>query len=78
MPSNTNRTYPTGKPGLPARRKALAEEQRDERGDILWTLTVLGSPHTVIGSTHDRNALDRVADQLGCDLVFAPAGRGAA
>lgn len=48
---------------------ALVEEMHD--GDsLLWTLTVLDDERTIIGSTHDRQALDRVAEQF--DLVFVP------
>lgn len=56
---------------LPARLTARVEEQHDDRGDLVWALTVLAL-------TYDRRVLDRVADAIGCELLFVPVGRWSA
>ena len=47
---------------------ARVEEQRDADGDVVWAVLIAAR-------TYDRYALDWLAETLGCELEFVPAGR---
>jgi hypothetical protein len=47
------------------------EEQFDTNGDLVWVLLLSAR-------TYSRGALDRLAEQVGGELEFVPAGRGMA